>query len=224
MSLYTWKKPWLWLLAHGVDWKQAEGNPTQFLRELFCQRHCSFLGDKLISPGRSLLHRGLRHLWPSPVLLRNVPFCPGMLSWALELTWFISDSPACAEWRTGEGRCSAEDPQPQGGWSWAQSSHLRAPPHVHTTSVASMTERRDVCERARRDEGSRPRCWPQSASFQGDRGGSDKTRGKATLGVSSTRLECILIRPVTTCVTVNMPITSGGGSLLICQSDAYRLG
>lgn len=128
MSLYTWKKPWLWLLAHGVDWKQAEGNPTQFLRELFCQRHCSFLRDKLISPGRSLLHRGLRHLWPSPVLLRNVPFCPGMLSWALELTWFISDSPACVEWRTGEGRCSAEDPQPQGGWSWAQSSHLRAPP------------------------------------------------------------------------------------------------
>ena len=128
----------------------------------------------------------------------------------------------------GRGRCSAEDPQPQRGWSWAQSSHLRAPRHVRTSSGASMTERRDVCERARRGEGSRPRCWPliptQSASFQGDRGGSDKTRGKATLGVSSTRPECILIRPVTTCVTVNMPITSGGGSLLICHSDNYRLG
>ena len=89
-SLYTWKKPWLWLLAHGVDWKQAEGNPTQFLRELSCQRDCSFLGDQLISTCRRLLYHGPRHLWPSPVLLGNAPVCPGLLSWALELTWLAS--------------------------------------------------------------------------------------------------------------------------------------
>lgn len=99
----------------------------------------------------------------------------------------------------GGGGARQRPPSPRGDGA-GLSLHLSgSPPSFHLLSApqcrssrARVRERRDARERATEVSVHGPDAAllpTQSASFQGDRGGSGKTKGKAALGVSSMRPE-----------------------------------
>lgn len=146
---------------------------------------------------------GPGHLWPSPVLLGNAPFCPGMPSCALELSWFTSRSSCVGDGGTGRGGGALlMVTQPQEGMALGTVLPSQGEPRSasacrqllgasaprHTTSGASVTGKGMFVKQRAEERGSWPDAGPGCPQPAPSRGtGEVLTRqGKAAPGMSST--------------------------------------